>query len=846
VSTGRLRVYLGAAPGVGKTYAMLEEGHRLRAAGRDVVIAYVEPHARRDTEAMIGDLEIVPRRQLVYRESMFDEMDLEAVLRRAPAIALVDELAHSNIPGSVNAKRWQDVEALLGAGIDVLSTLNIQHLESLNDVIFEITDIVQRETIPDDVVRRADEIELVDLTQEGIRDRMASGKIYPAERIDAALGNYFRPGNLGALRELALSWTADRVDEALARYRSLHGIEDQWETKERVVVALAGAVGGDDIVRRAARLAMRSRADLLGVFVRPTDGLTDDTSIALAAQVELLQSLGGRYHEVVGDDVASSLLAFAKAENATQLVLGASRRSRADEWIRGSPVARVIRRAGDIDIHVISYEGALQPNRARRPQSRRSLSPVRTMTAWGLALIGPPLITWALLSWFDAPLQNVLLVYLLAAVGTGVLGGALPAAATAVSGFLLANWYFTPPVRTWTIRDPDNLFALFAFLFVSLAVGLLVGSASRRSAEARKARAQAEALAATAAPGHPVFGSDDRGLVQRIRETFSLSAVSVLRRDGDAWVTLAWDGVFQLDSPELGNEVIELTGDAVLVLLDGKLTTDDRLVLRAFAAQIVQALEREDLEREAGSAEAMVETDRLRTALLGAVSHDLRTPLATIKASVTSLLETGVEWTPEQTSSFLQAILEETERLDRLVGRLLDASRVQVGAVHVFFRPVGLDEVVGSAMAGLGAGRERVIVDIPEWLPQIQTDPALLERVVANLIENALVWSPSTESVRVSGGAIARRIDLRISDRGPGIPMGSRDIVFQPFQRLGDSPSSEGVGLGLAVSRGLLEAMGNELIIEDTPGGGTTMVVGFKIAGPIDVPDTRVKETNRG
>jgi two-component system sensor histidine kinase KdpD len=846
VSTGRLRVYLGAAPGVGKTYAMLEEGHRLRAAGRDVVIAYVEPHARRDTEAMIGDLEIVPRRQLVYRESMFDEMDLEAVLRRAPAIALVDELAHSNIPGSVNAKRWQDVEALLGAGIDVLSTLNIQHLESLNDVIFEITDIVQRETIPDDVVRGADEIELVDLTQEGIRDRMASGKIYPAERIDAALGNYFRPGNLGALRELALSWTADRVDEALARYRSLHGIEDQWETKERVVVALAGAVGGDDIVRRAARLAMRSRADLLGVFVRPTDGLTDDTSIALAAQVELLQSLGGRYHEVVGDDVASSLLAFAKAENATQLVLGASRRSRADEWIRGSPVARVIRRAGDIDIHVISYEGALQPNRARRPQSRRSLSPVRTMTAWGLALIGPPLITWALLSWFDAPLQNVLLVYLLAAVGTGVLGGALPAAATAVSGFLLANWYFTPPVRTWTIRDPDNLFALFAFLFVSLAVGLLVGSASRRSAEARKARAQAEALAATAAPGHPVFGSDDRGLVQRIRETFSLSAVSVLRRDGDAWVTLAWDGVFQLDSPELGNEVIELTGDAVLVLLDGKLTTDDRLVLRAFAAQIVQALEREDLEREAGSAEAMVETDRLRTALLGAVSHDLRTPLATIKASVTSLLETGVEWTPEQTSSFLQAILEETERLDRLVGRLLDASRVQVGAVHVFFRPVGLDEVVGSAMAGLGAGRERVIVDIPEWLPQIQTDPALLERVVANLIENALVWSPSTESVRVSGGAIARRIDLRISDRGPGIPMGSRDIVFQPFQRLGDSPSSEGVGLGLAVSRGLLEAMGNELIIEDTPGGGTTMVVGFKIAGPIDVPDTRVKETNRG
>jgi two-component system sensor histidine kinase KdpD len=843
VSTGRLRVYLGAAPGVGKTYAMLEEGHRLRDAGRDVVIGYVEPHGRGDTVAMIGDLEIVARRKMEYRGATFEEMDLEAVLQRAPEVALVDELAHTNIPGSSNTKRWQDVEALLGAGIDVLSTLNIQHLESLNDVVYEITDIVQRETIPDSVVRRADEIELVDLTQEGIRERMASGKIYPAERIDAALGNYFRPGNLGALRELALSWTADRVDEALARYRSAHGIEHQWETKERVVVAIAGAVGGDDIVRRAARLAMRSRADLLGVFVRPTDGLTDETSTALANQVELLQSLGGRYHEVVGDDVASSLIAFAKGENATQLVLGASRRSRWQELLFGSPVARVVRKAGDIDVHVISYEGA-RPRPARRP-SRQALSSMRRASAWALAVLGPILITWVLLTWFDAPLHNVLLVYLLAAVGVGVVGGALPAAATAVLGFFLANWYFTPPVRSWTINSPDNLFSLFAFLFVALVVGLLVGTSSRRAAEARRARAQAEALAATAAPGHPVFGSDDMGLVRRIRETFGLEAVSVLRRDGEGWETLAWDGSLVLDTPQMGTEQIELTDGAVLVILDGKLSTDDRLVLRAFAAQIVQAMEREALEREAGSAEAMAETDRLRTALLGAVSHDLRTPLATIKASVTSLLETDVAWTPDQISSFLRTILEETERLNRLVGRLLDASRVQVGAVHVFFRPVGLDEVVAAAVAGIGAGRDRVLVDIPETLPEIQTDPALLERVVANLIENALVWSPSTEMVRVSAGEIARRIDLRISDRGPGIPPDSRETVFQPFQRLGDSAGSEGVGLGLAVSRGLLEAMGNELIIEDTPGGGTTMVIGFKIAGPIVVPEALAPEPGR-
>jgi two-component system sensor histidine kinase KdpD len=281
---------------------------------------------------------------------------------------------------------------------------------------------------------------------------------------------------------------------------------------------------------------------------------------------------------------------------------------------------------------------------------------------------------------------------------------------------------------------------------------------------------------------------------------------------------------------------MELTNEVTLVILDGRLTADDRTVLRAFAAQVVQAIERAELERGAETAESMAETDRLRTALLGAVSHDLRTPLATIKASLTSLVETGVDWTPEETEAFLQTALEETERLNRLVGHLLDASRVQVGAVHVFYRPVGLDEVVASALAGMRSAAGRVTVDISEWLPEVQTDPDLLERVVANLIENALTWSPPDRPVRVSAGEVAGRVDLRISDMGPGIPTEAREVVFQPFQRMGDSPRRDGVGLGLAVARGLLEAMGNELLIEDTPGGGTTMVVALKIAGAIEVP----------
>ena len=836
VSRGRLKVFLGAAPGVGKTYAMLEEGHRLRAEGRDVVIGFVEPHDRRETSGMIGDLEVIPRQTLTYRDASFEEMDLGTVLARHPEVALVDELAHTNIPGSEHTKRWQDVEELLEAGIEVMSTVNIQHLDSLNDVIFEITGVVQRETIPDEVVRRADEIELVDLTQEGVRERLAAGKIYPAERIDAALANYFRAGNLGALRELALSWTADRVDEAVAKYRDLHGIDQPWETKERVVVALAGAEGGDAVVRRAARLAMRSRADLVGVYVRPTHGLAEDSDDSLPAQGDLLRQFGGRYHEVVGDDVGVSLLAFAREENATQIVLGASRRSRLHELVRGSPIARVIRYAGDVDVHVISYESGRHPRRRARAPRQKPISRLRTGMSWAIALIGLPLLTWLLLALEDQiELHNVLLLYLLLAVLAGGIGGTLPAVVTAGAGFLLANWFFTPPMQTWSIANPDNLFSLFSFLVVSLTVGLLVGHSSRRSAEARKARAQAEALAATTTLQHPVFATDQQGLLRRVRDALGLEAVSLVRRTDEGWETLAWEGSRELETPADGTESIGLAGEVTLVILGGRLTADDRTVLRAFAAQMVQAIERAELEREAETAGSMAETDRLRTALLSAVSHDLRTPLATIMASLTSLLETGVEWTPEQTSSFLQTALEETERLNRLVGHLLDASRVQVGAVHVFFRPVGLEEVVASALAGTRQS-ERVTVDISESLPEVQTDRDLLERVVANLVENALTWAPPDEAVRISAGEVAGRIDLRISDRGPGIPITARDQVFQPFQRMGDSPNREGVGLGLAVARGLLEAMGNELVIEDTPGGGTTMVIALKIAGVVEVP----------
>jgi two-component system sensor histidine kinase KdpD len=421
-----------------------------------------------------------------------------------------------------------------------------------------------------------------------------------------------------------------------------------------------------------------------------------------------------------------------------------------------------------------------------------------------------------------------------------VIGGALAAVTSGAAGFLLANCYFTPPFLTWKIADAGHLFSLFVFLLVTSAVGLLVGNATRRSAEARKARAQAEALAATTTAIHPEFGAQAFGMTGRIRDVFAMNAAAVLHRSGDGWEALAAVGATELRSPEDASEVIPLNDDTILALSGGTLTGDDRRVLRAFAAQMAQALEREKLEREAAAVEAMAETDRLRTALLNAVSHDLRTPLATIKASVTSLLETQVVWSPDQTQAFLRVILEETEHLNRVVGRLLDASRIQVGAVHVFFVSAGVDEVISSALSGLRAGGDRVKMEIPDTLAPVQTDPALLERVVANLIENALTWSPPGRHVRVSAGEVAGRVDLRIIDHGPGIPPDERQTIHQPFQRLGDSSKGSGVGLGLAVARGLLEAMDSELIIEDTPGGGTTMVIGLKRATLMDASATRI------
>ena len=814
MSRGTLRIYLGAAPGVGKTYAMLNEGRRRQARGEDVVVAFVESHGRQRTADQVGDLEVLPRAPIAYRDAVFEEMDLDALLERRPQLALVDELAHTNVPGCRNAKRWQDVEELLDAGISVISNLNIQHLESLNDVVEEITGVTQRETIPDEIVRRADQLQLVDLAVETIRARLSRGDIYPAERIDAALGNYFRAGNLAALRELALLWIADRVEEGLEEYRVRHGISDTWETRERVLVALSGSADGDRLVRRAARMAQRFNADLIAVHVRPQTGLVSAAADLLEQQGRLVEQFGGTYREVAGADIGETLVETARLVNATQIVLGARERPLWKEYIQGSVVEDVIRRSGvGLDVHVISRPADAPSSRETAPRLRHPRSLPRRRVALGflLAGIGAPLLTLALSEARDqvSP-SSALLLFLLLVVCVSAVGGLWPALVVAIGGFLLVNWYLTPPLHTWTVSDPEHVLALVVFLAVAMAMSSFVALAARRASQATRARAKAETLMRLAGT------SSASTVLDSLCRAFDFDGAALLHRHDGGWCVEAASGAAPSSVEDAG---FTLDVDAEHVLVARPRPADineDARMLEAFAKELAASVEHGELEAEAATAEELAAAIELRESLLSSVSHDLRTPLAAIKASVTSLLQDDVAWTQEAEDELLTTIDEEADRLDRLVGSLLDMSRLQAGAVDVHRELVLLDEVVAQSLASIGVRSGQVVLDLSESLPPVYADEALLERALANVVANAVAYS-GDDRPRIVAGAVHDSVDVRVIDHGPGVPDEDRDGIFQPFRRLGDSRRREGVGLGLAIAKGFVEAMGGTIEAEDYP-----------------------------
>ncbi|UYM04588.1 DUF4118 domain-containing protein [Solicola gregarius] len=819
---GRLRVYLGAAPGVGKTFAMLAEGRRRAARGTDVVAAYVEPHARPRTAAEIGDLEVVPRRAIGYRGSSYDELDLPAVLARRPTVALVDELAHTNVAGTEHEKRWQDVEALLDAGIDVVTTVNIQHLESLNDVVESITGVRQQETVPDDVVRRADAIELVDMSPQAIRRRMAHGNIYPADRVDAALSQYFREGNLAALRELALLWLADRVDEGLEQYRETHGIDATWAARERVVVALTGGPESTTLLRRAARIASRTTGgEWLAVYVARRDGLMGSSPDQLARFHATAKELGGSFHTVVADDdVAAGILDFARGENASQILIGASRRGRISALLRPGVGEAVIAQSGDIDVHIVSHDHARRGTTVRR---RSDLGARRKAAGYAFGVLGPLVLSGALLATDDRhslPTESMLLMALVVAVA--LVGGLAPALVAAVLSGLCLNLLFTPPTGTLTIADPENLLAIVVFMIVGVAVASVVDLAARRTAQARTAAAEADALAVLS---HSLLraGENLDELLAQARRVFVMQGAAIVRRDGDGWTTDVASGDAPT-GPETADVDVPIDDDTYLVLRGRTLAASDRRLVTAYAAHAAVIGDRMRAADDAVRTRELAEANRTRTALLAAVSHDLRNPLAAIKAAVTSLRNDEIAWTKNDEAELLATIEESTDRLGGLVANLLDMSRLQTGAVNPLAAESDLAAAVERAVDGL-ADPARIAIEVDDSLPRAIADGGLLERVLANICENAATHTDGPVEVYGSAFPAGARVCLRIVDHGAGVRPDDLDALFAPFQRLGDVPRGDGVGLGLAVARGLAEAMGGTLTADETPGGGLTFVL---------------------
>ncbi|GAB3200841.1 sensor histidine kinase KdpD [Nocardioides hungaricus] len=815
---GRLTVYLGAAPGVGKTYAMLGEARRRAERGTDVVVGYVETHGRQHTAEMVEGLEVVPRREVSHRGTTFTEMDTDAVIARRPAVVCVDELAHTNVPGSVREKRAEDVELIRRAGIDVITTVNIQHLESLNDEVERITGVRQRETVPDEVVRTADQIQLVDMSPDALRRRMAHGNVYRADQIDASLTSYFRVGNLTALRELALLWLADRVDAALGDYRRAHRIEQPWPAKERIVVAVTGGAESETLLRRGARLAQRAAgAELVAVHVIASDGIADPDERRVARAQRLADALGGSFHSVVGEDVPRAVVDFATGANATMIVVGVSRHGRLRRLFAGTTGERIASLAGSIDVHLVTHEAGARAGRPRwyaSPLSRR-----RQVAGLVLAALLPALLTIVLRRVQDPDqLPLDVLLFLAVTVLVALVGGLVPALVAALGGFLLMNWFFAPPTGRLTISEPENLAALLVFVAVAVGVATVVDRASRRAADAVRARTEAATLGSLSRS--VLTGQDTaEAIVARLRETFGQRAVSLLSRGPAGWTVTAASGADPACAPDEGDTRVPVDDDHVIALRGEPLRASDRRVLEGFAVQTGLVLEYRRLRERDERAAALERAEATSTAILRAVSHDLRTPLATMRTAVDGLVSGSVD--PAGQRELVDAVESSTAQLERLIDNLLDLSRLQSGLVHPALRDRSLEEILPLAVAGHPPGA--VSLEVEESAPLVRTDAGLLERVVANLVANA-VRVCAGEPVRVLAHVLPETVEVLVVDRGPGVPSEQRERMFEPFQRLDDT-SPGGLGLGLAVARGLMSALGGTLSAEDTPGGGLTMIV---------------------
>ncbi len=817
VERGQLRVYLGAAPGVGKTHAALDEARRRQSRGATTAVLAVgdapggaaTPRGAESSGALLDGLARIPLRS-------DGSPDVAAAIALAPAVIVLDDLAARSPDGSA---RHALVAGLLDAGCDVIGTANVTEIASLSDVVTAITGHRPHATVPDALLRDGAQVELVDMAPEALRRRLAHGHVHTAEHDIGERAALFRPEVLGALRRLTLQWLAERVEETLDAGRGA------GDLRERVVVALSGQDAGD-VIRRAARLAGRSGGQLIGVHVAGDDA---EPGPLLEQQREVLVALGGTYREVVAEPVTGALAEFARASGATQVVVG-------DDHLHAPARAELARRlaAGrpSPDLHVVL--GQRQPNApgpTTRPRHGRFAVTHRYGAyAWLLAVAGPPLLTFLLtLARRHVAVGTALLADLCVVLAASALGGIGPGLAASGFGFVLTNWYLTPPLHTLDIAASQNVVALSVFVLITGVVSLLVSRATRRAGEARRATAQAHALARSSAT---LVGAADPlpDLLEQLRATFDLPAASVLEREGAGWWPVHTSGEPAPMSPDEGTAFdLGHDGERYLVVTRGALEAEQVRVLRGFADQLALALRSRDLRAEAAEADRLAEADAFRSAMLQAVSHDFRTPLATIRAAASGLLQPGVAFDPTDRDQLLSDIDGAAAKLDRMVANLLDMTRLQAGGLHLHRAPTALEEVVAAAVQSVDAAAGRVRVAVSDDLPLVDADGALLERAVANLLSNAVAWSPAEHQVVVDAYLAGAVVELRIRDRGPGIPAARRAQLFEPFQRAGDRSHDAGVGLGLAIARGFVEAMGGRLTANDTPGGGLTMSIGLPV-----------------
>lgn len=879
---GKLTIFFGSAPGVGKTYAMLESARLEREEGRDVVVGIVETHGRYDTGALLLGLELLPRKKVEYRGMKLEELDLDAALTRRPGLILVDELAHTNAPGSRHTKRWQDIEELLGAGIDVYTTLNVQHIESLVDVVAQITHVIVRETVPDAVFEGAEDVRLIDLPIDELLERLREGKVYVPEHAERARASFFREGNLIALRELALRLTAQRVDAEMQEYREKHGIRRTWAVAERVLVCVSPSPASERLVRAARRLAASLHADWIAAYVETPASLrlSAEDRKRVTGHLRLAQGLGAETVTLSGPNSAEEVTRFARSRNVTRIVVGKPTHPSWRDWMRASFLDQVVRLSGDIEVNVLAGgDGPTARPLATRGGARRPFMPAGYLAA--LAAAGATTAISRLV-FARTQLADVVMLYLLVIVLVSLQWGLGPSLLAAILAVLALDFFFISPLHTFAVSDVSHVTTFAVMFFVALVISGLTkrvrdqGEAAREreirtaslyslSGALARAKTTADVAAVGAQHVHDVFGVRATVLVHAPSghltappKTGAWAYVPDEKELGVAeWTWLngrpAGAGTDTLPSSRGSYLPLEASGARVGVLgvelRPGHIEThDERQHLAAFAGQIAGALERTRLAEKAQQAQLRIEAEQLRNSLLSSVSHDLRTPLAVITGTASMLLDDKLDRAMRK--DLAETVLVEAELLNRLVRNLLDMTRLEAGAVEVKKEWQPLEEAVGAALERVDRvlGDRTIVTHLPADLPLVPYDSVLLQQVLVNLLENAVKYTPPDTEIAVSARAISNEeVELEVADRGPGLPPGEEAKIFGKFYRA-EKGRGGGVGLGLTICKGIVDAHGGRIWAENRPGGGASFRFTLPIEGrppAMELPDSTRRPEER-